>query len=304
MSDALPPRSSHRPSNAQWVLAGFVVVMGAFSLALRATYTTHLEQTSLLFVGLPTFLGAALALAPRAGTAIGMALRGVTLALLLSAIAFGEGFVCIAMAAPLFYGFAILAAVLVDVIRAGRGGPRSFAVALVPALVIASAEGSWPSLSFDRAETVAVTKVVAASPEAVEAALARTPTFPDPLPPFLRLGFPVPVEASGAGLEPGDQRTIHFAGGEGHPGDMTFAVADRGPGHVRFALVDDTSHIAHWLDWDRSEVTWAPDPAGGTRVTWTVGFTRRLDPAWYFAPAERHAVALAAEVLVDQVATP
>jgi hypothetical protein len=39
-------------------------------------------------------------------------------------------------------------------------------------------------------------------------------------------------------------------------------------------------------------------------VTWTVGFTRRLDPAWYFAPAERHAVALAAEVLVDQVATP
>jgi hypothetical protein len=68
--------------------------------------------------------------------------------------------------------------------------------------------------------------------------------------------------------------------------------------------VSDTSKIAHWLDWRQAEVRWTAVRPNRTRVRWTVRYTRRLDPAWYFGPWERYAVRLAAGYLVENVATP
>jgi hypothetical protein len=102
----------------------------------------------------------------------------------------------------------------------------------------------------------------------------------------------------------GATRTVHFAGGEGKPGDLLLKVSESRTGYVRFDAVSDHSKLAHWLDWKSAEVEWSATDAQHVRVTWTLHFQRRLDPAWYFRPWERYATRLAAEYLIRANATP
>ena len=66
-----------------------------------------------------------------------------------------------------------------------------------------------------------------------------------------------------------------------------------------FRKLADDSPIAHWLDWQEADVGWEETTPRRTRVTWTLRYTRRLDPAWYFGPWERYAVGLTAGYLTD-----
>ena len=70
--------------------------------------------------------------------------------------------------------------------------------------------------------------------------------------------FPLPVSASGEGLSVGAERRIHFAGGEGKPGELTMRVTGRDASSVTFAAESDTSHIAHWRPSEAHEV-WEAD---------------------------------------------
>ena len=103
----------------------------------------------------------------------------------------------------------------------------------------------------------------------------------------------------GSGLETGDKWRIHFAGGEGKPGDLSAEVIESGPTRIRVARVSDTSHIAHWLDWKDAEWTIAPSGTG-SRVTLSMRYRRLLDPAWYFKPIERYGVKIAGEYFLAQ----
>jgi hypothetical protein len=228
-------------------------------------------------------------------------MKGLTLALLLSGPLLGEGFICILMASPIFYLIGLLVGAIVDWKRQKRKTTLS---CLLLFLLPMSFEGSSPRLSFNRAETVQVSQVVTASERNVQVALSRSPRTGMPLPIYLRMGFPSPTEARGDGLEVGSTRTIHFAGGEGHPGDLLLKVSESHPGYVRFDAVSDSSKVAHWLDWKSSEVNWTALDARHTRVDWTLHFERRLDPAWYFRPWERYAAHLAAEFLIQANAIP
>jgi hypothetical protein len=143
--------------------------------------------------------------------------------------------------------------------------------------------------------------VVTATPAEVERSLAGPMRFDAPLPPFLRLGFPVPAAASGQGLRVGDLRSVTLAGH--HTGTLVMAVASSAPGRVVFTPVEDGSYVVHWLTWRSAEVRWRAVP-GGTEVRWTLRWRRRLDPAWYFGPLERHGVRIAAGYLIDALATP
>jgi hypothetical protein len=262
-----------------------------------------LEQTAALFIGLPTVLAVVLALTPNAKSATGMAMKGVTLALLMCGPILAEGFICVVMSAPLFYLIAAVIGVLTDRARRKRKSAGLYSLVLVP-LLLSSLEGTTPELTFRTREVVTVRKLVAGSPADVERALAATPRFEAPLPPFLRLKFPLPAMSRGEGLMPGAERVIHFAGGEGKPGDLTLRVTGHAPNRVTFTAASDTSHIAHWLTWRTADVAWRPAAAGTTEVTWTLVYDRELDPAWYFGPWERYATGLAAEYLIDTVATP
>jgi len=160
-------------------------------------------------------------------------------------------------------------------------------------------------MTFHRAQTVAVTKVVNAPVYLVERALARSPDVHVSLPALLNVGFPRPLQAWGDGLSIGATRTIHFSGAEGDPpGDLVMRVSGRREGYVEFERISDGSKLTQWLQWRRSEIEWRPVDEFHTRVTWRIGYDRGLDPAWYFGPWERLVVGKAAGYLIDSNATP
>jgi hypothetical protein len=304
MNPSLPPRpdpAEHgRFRTRQLQLVAVCLAFAIVSVLLRVVYARRLETTSLLFIGIPTLLSVLLALTPRPRSAMGMVMKGITLGLLMSAILFGEGIVCIVMAAPLCYVVGALVALAVQ--RFNRR--QALSIALTP-LALMSLEGTSDRLSFDRDETVAARRIVAASAADVERVLAGPMRFRTDLPPFLGIGFPRPVQGRGQGLNVGDLRIVGFSGGEGRPpGDLILRVSERGPGRVAFRAEGDTSHIPHWLSWRGADVTWRQVDERHTEVVWVLRYRRGLDPAWYFGPIERYAVRLAAGYLVDNLATP
>jgi len=295
-------------NRSRWVLVGVIFALALGSALYRLLVWSHLEQTSALFIGLPALLAAVVALTPRAKSSTGMIMKVMTLALLMSGILLGEGFICIVMAAPLFYLVGFIIGIVMDRVKrreAENQNPRSYGLMALPLLVLLfSLEGVHRDLSFPRAEVVNVSRTVAADPSSVERALGEEPRFEKSLPYYLRLGFPKPVAAVGHGLHVGDRRAIRFAGGEGKPGELLLEVAEAQAGRVLFRVLSDTSHISHWLDWKEAEVTWTARGDVQTDVQWTLRYDRRLDPAWYFAPWERYAVRLAAGYLIETLATP
>lgn len=271
------------------------------SLVGHVIYARHLETTSLMFIGVPTALAILLALNVRPKSVMATAMTGITFVLLLSAILFGEGVVCIMMAAPIFYVAGAIVAAIWEGARTKRGTTK---LLLATPLFLMSLEGSHKQISLPREQSVTAHAVVAANAHEVEAALGAPMYFRTRLPAYLRMGFPRPVATSGSGLLPGNLRTIHFAGGEGKPGDLVMEVAEVGADHVTFRAVSDHSKVAHWLDWEDAVVTWRPSDDRHTEVFWTLRYRRNLDPAWYFGPWERYGVGLAGKYLIENLATP
>jgi len=283
--------------HSSWPMIAAILALTSASLFYRVLVLGALEQTSALFIGLPAILAVFVALLPPGRSYTAMLLKITTLLLLLSGVLLAEGFICIVMAAPLFYAVGTFFGVLLDMVRTDRITAR---VLIVSPLLLLSLEGVHPALDTDRSEAITVSRTTALSPAAVEAALAARPVFDDPLPLPLRAGFPLPVSALGEGLAPGDRRLIHFAGGEGEPGTLMLEVWSVEPGRVVFGSVHDSSHISHWLHWRSAEVVWTEE-GDQTRVDWIMRYDRALSPALWFAPTERLAVKLATRYLLDSL---
>jgi hypothetical protein len=291
-------------------LVGLAFALAAGALLYRLLVWGRLEQTSALFIGVPTLLTIWVALLPPAKTGMGTAMRATTLALLMSGILLGEGFLCILFSAPLFYLIAYVVAYVVEGYRGRRstdsspGGSRLRALVLLP-LLASSLEGVTPTLSLNRREAVIAERVVLAEPAAVAAALAQPLRVAVPLPGALRIGFPRPDAAAGGGLVPGDERSVHFTEGEGRPpGTLRIVVVESSDRHAVFTVVEDTSHVTHWLRWREATVRWERAAPGRTRVVWTLVYERALDPAWYWRPFMRFFASAAAAHLIDAAATP
>jgi hypothetical protein len=287
---------------AQWGIVALVIAFSAGSILYRLLMHTQFGHSAAMFIGVPAVLAILLALTPKAKSATGAIIKGITLALLIIAPLLGEGYLCILIASPLFYIVGIVIGSVVDYGRNDRNRTLSCVALLLLPMCL---EGVFPAWTFRRAQTVEVTKSVNAPPELVEQQLARSLRTDTPLPLALRIGFPQPIKASGNGLAIGSTRTIHFTGAEGDPpGDLVMRVTERRDGYARFETVSDRSKLTQWINWNDSEVAWRRLDPSHTRVTWRIHFDRQLDPAWYFTPWERIAVGEAAKYLIDANATP
>ena len=291
---------------SRFAVIALAIAFSAGAFLYRLLRHMQLGQSSAMFLGVPAVLAILVALTPKAKTVTGGIVKGITLALLIVAPLLGEGYLCILFAAPLFYIVGIVIGLLVDWLRARRATTLGcVAIVLLPMCL----EGVVPELTFDREQSVTVSQVVHASAADVEAALARSPRIDRPLPRYLAIGFPRPLQASGSGLTEGATRTIHFSGAEGDPpGDLVMRVTGHITGRdrnsVRFETVSDGSKLTQWLRWESSDVSWAPIDSRSTLVTWKVTFSRQLDPAWYFVPWERLTVREAARYLITINAEP
>jgi len=290
-----PPPEGYRTA------IGIILAVAAASLLYRILKLGHLEHTSLVFIGIPTVLAIlTVRFVPRPRTITGVILKAITVALLVSGVALGEGFICIVMASPLF----ILVGVIIGKIaesrywRYTRRGRRILSVTAFSMLSVSSLEGVLPGFNFSREETVTVVRVVDRPASQVEASLSRTPRFDAPLPLFFRARFPRPAAASGSGLAVGDTRAVRFTAAGHYPGALVMRISRSAPGSVTFTAVSDDSYIKHWLTWEGADVSWSAVDGTHTRVSWTVRYRRTLDPAWYFKPWERYGARLAAGYLI------
>ena len=268
---------------------------GIASLLYRVLVVGHLEQTAMLFIGLPTFLAIFVALIPRGRSYTSTIMQIITIFLLMSGPLLGEGFICILMASPLFFAVGALVGVIADHRAKQRERSHFQKLFSMAPLLLLCLEGVDPRLSFSRFELVEGHAIVSLRADQVQDRMSRIPKFHESQPLFLKMGFPQPAYADGDGLQLGAARRIHFAGGEGKPGDLVWKVTDAFDSRVVFECVSDSSHIAHWLAWQSAEVEWRGLAPGQTEVTWKIRYRRLLDPAWYFAPWERYAVRLAGE---------
>ena len=286
----------------RWVVVVLILALSVGSALYRILMHEQLGHSAALFLGIPAILAILLAFAPKSKTVTGGIIKGITMALLLVAPLLGEGYLCILFASPLFYFVGILVGSVVDYMRRRRGETLTcLAVLLLPMCL----EGVVPELTFYRGQSVSESRVVHATEREVAAALEQSPRIGVPLPRFLRIGFPRPLEAAGTGLEVGASRTIHFAGAEGDPpGDLVMRVAAVRTRYVLFETVSDASKLTQWIRWTSSEVNWKAVDATHTEVVWTIHFDRQLDPAWYFGLWERLAVKRAALYLIEANATP
>jgi hypothetical protein len=308
---------------ARWAIITITLALGIGGLLYRLAQDNYLHQSAAFFIGVPTVLAITLALTPKAKSATGMIVKGLTLALLLSGVVFFEGFICILMAAPLFYLVGIVIGIPIDRARRRKQSEGRIYSIVGLALILLSVEGVTPATSFSQHEVVRATRVVDAPPNSVEHAIASTPQFDDDLPFYLKLGFPRPAAAYGSGLEVGDRRTIVFGNespmepmGDSHQhhpdrvdptgtgGVLELKIVRSEDGLVVFKPVEDATAFTHWIKWGRSIVRWEASGAGATEVTWTLHFKRQLSPSWYFGPWQRYAGEKAVGYLIETVAIP
>src|SRR5713101_4255056 len=99
------------------------------------------------------------------------------------------------MSAPLFYVVAIVIASTMDAAHRRHGKPTTtfYSCLVILAVVPMSLEGVSDFTTFSRDESVAESRIIHASPEAVERALFEVPRFDRALPLYLRAGFPRPI---------------------------------------------------------------------------------------------------------------
>lgn len=293
----------------QWRLFALVLVIGVFFTVYQILQNKQLHATAALYIGLPLIFALAISLTPKAKTTVGATFKGMTIALLLSAIIMLEGFLCIVIASPILYSIAALVAVMVDQLRKKFSNRNKVQFsAVITLLFFASLEGTpYEIYSFSNEYQISYTEVVDKSPESIREKLSNPAFSSTSRPLFLRL-FPFPANVSGQGLQTGAEHKVDFIYKKWivtneHKGSTVFRVVEATDNLVRFDIPHDNSYLSHYMTWNSSSVSLEPIGVNKTKVKWTLDFTRDLDPAWYFGPLQTYVAWLAAKVLVKNAAS-
>lgn len=258
-----------------------------------------LKHSAVLFLGIPVFMSVALATTCNIKHITLNVMLGLSFGLLASFVYLNEGSFCVPMTAPLFLVAGLV--ISASFVKLRQSNYTQYVYFLpVLFLILLSVEGLNKQTSFNRVQSASAFKDVALSGDQIQHALAQNKTFSN-LPTLLRYGFPQPQIMSNQGNNIGDIRRVYFAGGEGAPGTAEFKVSQRSTNSIEYTLIKDTSHIGHWLNWKTSTVSWFEIKPGINRVTWSIEYERKLDPAWYFAPMQDYAVELSAKALINNM---
>ncbi len=302
------PNFLQKFSPQQFGLVLFSLVAGIAGFFYMILGKHALLNTAVLYVGLPTIIAIFVGAAPRSQSATGTIIRVMIVLLLGSGPILGEGYLCILFTLPIWLIPAFVIGSMIDTVKTPSNfNENSFKTpAAIIFLALLSLEGTTEPLTINRNHSIQVEKIVATTPAMVQLALSQTPEKELSLPLFLRL-FPSPLGFEGEGLDIGDTRTVHLVLPlfyKERRGKINFRITAKGDHWIQFTPVSDDSYMSHYLEWKRSTVRWEPRGTKQTKITWELDFQRKLDPSWYFGPLQSYAATLAAEALIDNVATP
>ena len=277
-----------------------IVVVGGLLISLQRYH--GLQATALFYIGLPAILSFVLIMTDKGRTPMTSTMKGITLALLLSAPLLQEGFLCILFAAPIFYSVGAIAAwIYVRIQNRNKNKLHSFAPLLL--LAVVSLEGTHETLTFPRDNLVLVEKVVELNTQQVNELLGQPIKYGESAPMFLKI-FPFPQVVVHEGTAVGDKQVLHFDYYKHFVtnvdrGDITFEVVSRGNDHIATRVLKDTSYLHTYMQWQTSTVRWKALDEQHTRIEWEISYQRKLDPAWYFGPLESWVTKMAAMTLLE-----
>lgn len=277
---------------AKNTLYAIVVILALASLLFRLLNQYKLEQSALLFVGIPAFITVLIIKYTKTPKSVyGITFYSITLFLMMTAILFGEGLVCIIFMAPIFYGVAALIILVFQLFKKKRKLNVSL---LIPLLLFVGQANQFN-------KTAAVQHIatqVSVDGDLSISNLLKHPDFNKNLPLFFQLGFPKPQEMTGQGIALNDTRTITFLSNTKGLGSLKLIVSKRTQNSITFSVIDDSTHINHWLAY--KDITVSTQNLGNkTRITWTTNYVCNLAPNWYFETLENYAVAKMNQHLIN-----
>lgn len=291
-----------------------LLLIAAASLGVRALIGYGFDKTALLYVGIPFLIALVLiavrdpAVASTRSRRYRNRLTDAFIIMLGSSVVLFEGFLCVVMFMPIYLtviGIMFLIDVYQDRNR-HRQGKRLVSLSILPVIVLLSAfEGISPSLSFDRDETVSVSRELPLSVSQIKQNLQQPMALQKSRPWFLTL-FPMPDRIVAGSLEAGDVHEIHFKYfrwfvANLHEGRMLLEISEVGENHVRTTFLEDSSYIANYLKLHGTQIEMVPISPERTRVTLHIRYARSLDPYWYFSPLMQFGVGQTAEYLISEV---
>ena len=303
------PYQERWPPPGRMVAFLIVLVLGIAAAGTYAMNARRFDHTAALYVGLPILIALGISLLPRSGSVTSGSLKWLTILLVLAVPVFREGYICVIFAAPILYIVTAIVGGLVDWVIRRRPFLARFEASVVLAIpVLMALEGIHPTMTFDRRADVTRERIVAASVDDIRAQLARPFAIEQPMPWFIRI-FPQPAEIAGSGLAAGDSRAFRliyhkWVYWNPREGIAKFRIERPGNNHVRYLPVSDDSFIGDYVRWQFADLKLEAIDERHTRVTLHIAYHRMLDPAWYFGPLERLSVRQAADVFLDNGATP
>lgn len=295
-----------RFSRTQKLLVGAILLSAFTGIVIGYLRERGLDGSALLYIGVPTFIALVFAITPPAKSAVGATLKSLTFIILISGPLLQEGFVCMIMAAPIFYIVGALGAWPIDRYNRKKKQEREankLNMFILPALLLVmSTEGVSEYTSFNRYNSIEHTEILAGSTAELKARLGATRAVPAPDSMLVKL-FPRPDTINAQGLSVGsrhwvDVTYVKWIFWNEKRGSTWFEVVEHQPGFVRFKAVSDSSYLHSYLDWGNATVYFQSLPDNRTRVTWRIDFVRKLDPAWYVQPLQQYSVEILAETLI------
>jgi hypothetical protein len=288
-------------------------IIGAAALTIRTLLDSQFGKGTLLYLLVPFAISISLTLFTRQTARKGRLwdylnhLRFATIIFLATSALLFEGFICVLMFMPIYYGVVTIGYVFAWVLDRddGDGGSRLRAYA-IPALVLAMAsEGLLPATTVARDQTATFVTVTDQSITALKNNMAAPIAFPAERHWFLKI-FPLPDRIDAGTLGVGDVHRLHFTYKKWlfanySKGEMLIRIAAVSPRHIRTEITRNTSYLSHYMTIRGTDVRFTPLSDGRTRVALTVKYRRLLDPAWYFGPMQELAAEQSARYLVETI---
>ena len=287
--------STKKTNNGKNVLYVIIIVLVIANIAFRLLNEIRIEQTSILFVGIPALITILLikySKTPK--SAAGVVFTTVTIFLLLASILLGEGMVCIIIMAPIFYMIAGIIVLIINLLKK-RDKSKLNSYILIPVLFIL-AQGYEINAE---PELLKVTTEVEVKGYKSLTDFNKTPNFLKNYPSFFKIGFPEPIGIEGQGIQVGNYRKIQFKSKTKGVGILHLEIKNKTENSITFNVVSDNTHIHHWLSWKTMKATIQHNDNGTSSITWDTYFTCDLGPSWYFKPTEKYGVQAMNEHLIN-----
>jgi hypothetical protein len=216
--------------------------------------------------------------------AVASVLISISVCFLLLLLGGLEGVVCILMAFPLFFVFAVVGVLIsagISWLAKRRFDSRSNLL-ILPLIGVFSVFGAGKIedrlATEERLETITTSHVVLAKPEQVWERILGIDEVSGKKPLLLRIGLPVPTSCSMEGNGIGAKRVCHF-----ETGVIEEEVTNWEPGRrLDLRIVRSTLPGRHWLRFESATYEMEPISPTETRLIRTTTISSKLRPGWYW----------------------